>query len=141
MEHKKLRIAVLTAALTLGTGISAFAAGWVKNSTNGQWQYQDNAGYIVKNEWKKGADDQWRYLNSAGFMAVNSWVDDEYYVNAEGIMVAENWLQVSDPYSDNTIWYFFDSKGKAVKDGWKKINEKWYFFRSEEHTSELQSPS
>ena len=57
MEHKKLRIAVLTAALTLGTGISAFAAGWVKNSTNGQWQYQDNAGYIVKNEWKKGADD------------------------------------------------------------------------------------
>lgn len=128
MEHKKLRIAVLTAALTLGTGISAFAAGWVKNSTNGQWQYQDNAGYIVKNEWKKGADDQWRYLNSAGFMAVNSWVDDEYYVNAEGIMVAENWLQVSDPYSDNTIWYFFDSKGKAVKDGWKKINEKWYFF-------------
>lgn len=126
MKQAKLTAAALTAALTLSTGITVWAAGWVKN--NGQWQYQDNSGYIVKNEWKKGADDKWRYLDSSGFMAVNSWVDDDYYVNTEGIMLTDNWLQVNDPYSDKAVWYFFDSKGKVVKDGWKKINNKWYFF-------------
>lgn len=126
MRRKGLAAVGLAAILTFGAGMTVWAAGWVQ--TNGQWQYQDNSGYMVKNEWKKGADDKWRYLNSAGFMAIDCWVDEDYYVNSEGIMVTDNWLQVNSPYADETIWYYFDAKGKAVKDGWKKINNKWYFF-------------
>lgn len=129
MKRKKLAAAGLTAALTLGMGISVWAAGWVQN--NGQWQYQDNYGYIVKNQWQTGADGKWRYLNSSGYIATDTWIDDEYYVNTEGIMLADSWLKVNgNPNSDqlSVSWYFFDSKGKAVKDGWKKINDKYYFF-------------
>lgn len=126
MKHKNIATIGLTAALSLGAGICTWAAGWVQN--NGQWQYQDNSGFIVKNQWQKGADGKWRYLNSAGYVAVDCWVDEDYYVNAEGIMLSDNWLQVAAPYSDSVIWYYFDSKGKAVKDGWKNINNKWYFF-------------
>lgn len=127
---KKTKIAVLgiTAALSAGTAFCSWAAaGWVQN--NGQWQYQDNYGYIVKNEWQKGADGKWRYLNSSGYIAVDSWVDDDYYVDSSGIMVTDGWLKVNDASSDSgVIWYYFDGKGKAVKEGWKKINNKWYYF-------------
>ncbi len=129
MIKKGMAVTGLTAALTLGTAFSAWAAaGWVQN--NGQWQYQDNYGYIVKNEWQKGADGQWRYLNSSGYIASDTWVDDEYYVDSNGIMVTNGWLQINgSPYSDEgTSWYYFDAKGKTVKDGWKKIGSKWYYF-------------
>lgn len=128
MKRKGMAVVGLTAALTIGAACSAWAAaGWVQN--NGQWQYQDNYGYIVKNEWQKGADGKWRYLNSSGYIATDTWVDSEYYVDSSGIMVADSWLQVNDPGSTNgVIWYYFGSNGKMITDGWKKINDKYYFF-------------
>ncbi|MDO5417193.1 MAG: cell wall-binding protein [Lachnospiraceae bacterium] len=129
MKKKIWAVLGLAAALTLGAGFSAWAAeGWVDK--NGQWQYQDSYGYVVRNEWKKGADGKWRYLDRSGYIAVNTWVDDEYYVDGSGIMVEDNWLRVDgNADSDSGIsWYYFDGRGKAVKDGWKKINGQWYFF-------------
>ena len=44
-------------------------------------------------------------------------------------------------------WKYIYANGKCPKNKWKKINNKIYYFdkngymRSEEHTSELQSPS
>ena len=76
----------LTAFLTLGTGRTALAAGgW--SMENGKWMYYDNSGYIVTDEWQRGADNLWRYLNGHGEMAVNSWVDDTYYVDANGVYI------------------------------------------------------
>lgn len=128
MKKKGIAVAVLTAALALGASSSVWAAaGWVQN--NGQWQYQDNYGYIVKNQWQKGADGKWRYLNSSGYIATDMWVDDEYYVDSNGIMVTDGWIRLDgSDYSDGICWFYFDGKGKAVKEGWKKINNKWYFF-------------
>ena len=104
------------------------AAGWVQN--NGQWQYQDRDGYIVRNEWQKGADGKYRYLDSSGYIAVSTWIDDEYYVGSDGIMVTDSWLRedCSSETDSGIAWYYFDSRGQAVKEGWKKIDDVWYYF-------------
>ncbi len=84
----------------------------------------------MTNEWKKGADNLWRYLNSSGEMAVNSWADNDYYVDANGIMVANKWMQIASPYSrdSQTYWFYFSSSGKVTNDTWKKIDGKSYYF-------------
>ncbi len=120
----------LTAFLTLGTSRTALAAGgW--SMENGKWMYYDNSGYIVTDEWQRGADNLWRYLNGHGEMAVNSWVDDTYYVDANGIMVSGKWMKLNYSFNGDTSeehWYYFLDNGKVVKDTWKKIDNKWYHF-------------
>lgn len=133
MKRRGLLIVSLTAALTLGTGITALAAaGWA--TENGQWVYYDNFGSQVTNEWKRGADNQWRYLNSRGQMAVNSWVDDVYYVDSDGVMAAGKWMKLnsnSRSLTSSDHWYYFQDNGKAVTNAWKKINDRWYHFDSD----------
>ncbi|MCI8516897.1 MAG: cell wall-binding protein [Hungatella sp.] len=132
MKRKRLLMLGISAALTLGTGITAWAAGWA--TENGKWVYYDNSGYRVTNDWKKGADDQWRYLNNNGEMAMDSWAEDSYYVDANGIMVSGKWLKLRSNYNGETEdehWYYFMENGKAAMDTWKKINNKWYHFDSE----------
>lgn len=130
MRKKGLLILGMSMALAFGGGITAnAAAGWAME--NGKWVYYDNSGYMVVNEWKKGADDKWRYLNSNGQMAVDCWVDETYYVDSNGIMVAGGWMKLASNYSGPTEvdhWYYFLDSGKAVMNAWKKINEKWYHF-------------
>ena len=116
MKRKGLLILGLTAALTAGSGITALAAaGWA--TENGQWVYYDNFGSHVTNEWKRGADNQWRYLNSRGQMAVDSWVDEEYYVDSNGVMVAGKWMKLNSnirSLTANDHWYYFQDSGKVV---------------------------
>ena len=118
MKQKGLAVLALTAALSAGAAFSSWAAaGWVQN--NGQWQYQDKDGYIVRNEWQKGADGKYRYLDRNGYMAVDCWIDDEYYVDSNGIMVTDSWLKedCSSQADGGTAWYYFDGDGEAVKEG------------------------
>ena len=129
MKRKICAVLTLTAMLSAGAAVSAWAAaGWVQN--NGQWQYQDRDGYIVRNEWQKGADGKYRYLDSSGYIAVSTWIDDEYYVGSDGIMVMDSWLRedCSSETDSGIAWYYFDSRGQAVKEGWKKIDDVWYYF-------------
>lgn len=133
MRKSRFVILGLAAVLTFGSSITALAAsGW--SMENGKWVYYDNSGYLVTDEWKKGADDKWRFLNGNGQMAVDSWVDDTYYVDSNGIMVTGKWIKLSANYngiSGDDRWYYFMDSGKVVKDSWKKINNKWYHFDSE----------
>lgn len=129
MKRKICAVLTLTAMLSAGAAVSVWAAaGWVQN--NGQWQYQDRDGYIVRNEWQKGADGKYRYLDSSGYIAVSTWIDDEYYVGSDGIMVTDSWLRedCSSETDSGIAWYYFDSRGQAVKEGWKKIDDVWYYF-------------
>ena len=129
MKRKICAVLTLTAVLSAGAAVSAWAAaGWVQN--NGQWQYQDRDGYIVRNEWQKGADGKYRYLDSSGYIAVSTWIDDEYYVGSDGIMVTDSWLRedCSSETDSGIAWYYLDSRGQAVKEGWKKIDDVWYYF-------------
>ena len=134
VKKKGLRILAAAAVLTFGClTMNAYAAeGWALS--NNIWTYLDKNGNRVTNEWKKGADNLWRYLNSSGEMAVNSWADNDYYVDSNGIMVSNKWMQLASPYSrDNgtTYWFYFSSSGKVTKDGWKKIDGKSYLFDSD----------
>ena len=134
MKRKGLRILAAAAVLTFGClTMNAYAAeGWALS--NNIWTYLDKNGNRVTNEWKKGADNLWRYLNSSGEMAVNSWADNDYYVDSNGIMVSNKWMQLASPYSrDNgtTYWFYFGSSGKVTKDSWKKIDGKSYLFDSD----------
>ena len=102
VKKKGLRILAAAAVLTFGClTMNAYAAeGWALS--NNIWTYLDKNGNRVTNEWKKGADNLWRYLNNSGEMAVNSWADNDYYVDANGIMVADKWMQIASPYSRRT---------------------------------------
>ena len=130
VKKKGLRILAAAAVLTFGClTMNAYAAeGWALS--NNIWTYLDKNGNRVTNEWKKGADNLWRYLNNSGEMAVNSWADNDYYVDANGIMVADKWMQIASPYSrdSQTYWFYFGSSGKVTKDTWKKIDGKSYYF-------------
>lgn len=132
MKKKRMMVFVLSAALALGTAtLTAYAEGWQQAGNN--WGYVDASGRQVTNEWRKGADNLWRYLNGQGVMAINTWVDDEYYVDSNGIMVTDKWLKLAKrtnswDTSSDMVWYYFGSSGKAVTDGWSKISGKYYYF-------------
>lgn len=130
MKKQGFTVLALTALMTLGTaGITAMAAeGWVQES--GGWAYYNAAGNRMYNVWRQGADGYWRYIDGNGYMAVDKWVDnDDYYVDGSGIMVSSKWLQVTDSSSDTGYnWYYFTQSGKSVKEGWEKIDNKWYYF-------------
>ena len=65
-------------------------------------------------------------------MAVNSWTGDGYYVDSNGVMAADKWLEIGENMNGvdygEKHWYYFLSSGKVVTDTWKKINNKWYYF-------------
>ena len=130
MKKKGLAMFALAAVMSLGAvGITAFAAGWSQEGSN--WVYYNNNGSKVTNAWRQAQDGTWRYLESSGAMATNKWVDnDDYYVDADGIMYTDQWLKVTDE-DGNQEWYYFSSTGKAIKDNWKKIDDKWYHFDSD----------
>lgn len=133
MRRKGIKILAAAAVLSFGvlTGSAYAAEGWALSNNN--WVYLDSGGNRVTNEWKKGADDLWRYLGSNGEMVVNSWADDDYYVDANGLMLENKWMQTTLPYSrsGDTYWFYFGSNGKVIKDGWKKIDGKNYLFDSD----------
>ena len=130
MKGKGWAVFVLAAATSIGMGISSLAAeGWAKSGDN--WVYYNARGELIRDAWRKGADNKWRYLNGDGKMAINEWVDDEYYVDADGIMVSDKWLKIEsdqDNAVDGYVWYYLGSSGKMANDAWKKIDGKWYHF-------------
>ncbi|MBQ7796996.1 MAG: cell wall-binding protein [Lachnospiraceae bacterium] len=133
MKKKGLKVLAAAAMLTMGMmTMSAYAAeGW--SMSNNSWVYLDKNGTKVTDEWRKGADNLWRYLNSSGEMAINTWVDDDYYVDSNGIMVSNQWVWTRPLYGDDSeqYWFYFGSSGKVVKEGWKKIDGKSYLFDSD----------
>lgn len=147
MKHQKKLVAVLSATglMVVAGSAVAFAAGW-DNST-GEWQYLDNYGDPVVNEWKKSGDN-WFYLGNDGNMERASLVEDSsgsktkyYYVNDDGVRVSNSWVAVENTDSDlscDYFWYYFGSDGAAYTSSGslsaselKTINGKKYGFDSE----------
>lgn len=136
MKRKGVVTLALAALMSLGimTATAWAAEGWTQEGNS--WVYYDSNGSKVTGSWRRGtADNLWRYLDNSGHMAVNSWVDSEYYVDANGILVTDQWLKFANNDSwDSTNqynWYYVGSSGKMVADSWKKINDKWYLFDSD----------
>ena len=66
----KMKLAVLAAAAVMTAGMTAVtswaAEGWSKQKNT--WVYYDSQGYLIRDEWKKGADKQWGYRTGDGVM-------------------------------------------------------------------------
>ena len=87
MRKKALGIAAVAAAMTLSTGITAFAAGWVTEST----PYGDKQKYVYDNgnwpsgNWFTDPDTQLVYhLDPDGYRMTDTTVDG-YWLNSEGV--------------------------------------------------------
>ena len=130
---KKIKLALLTFALTALTSMTAFAAssneGWVNK--NGIWSYLDKDGDAVESVWKTNVDGTlYFYLDENGEMATSSLIEDGdylYYVNANGVQERNHWELIEDD-NEEARWYYFDSKGRAVKSCKKVIDGKTYYF-------------
>ncbi len=130
MKRQSFAVLALAAMMAVGaSGITALAAeGWAQEGYG--WVYYDASGNRVYNAWRQGGDGLWRYLNSSGVMAVDTWVDDDnYYVDANGIMLSNRWMQIANvDKAGGYDWYYFTQSGKVVKGEWEKVNNKWYHF-------------
>ena len=87
MKKKALGIAAVAAAMTLSTGITAFAAGWVTESTpygDKQKYVYDNGGWPSGN-WFTDPDTQLVYhLDPDGYRMTETTVDG-YWLDADGV--------------------------------------------------------
>lgn len=83
MKKKLLGITALTAALTLSTGITAFAAGWVQDS-NG-WGYQRDNGTWYSGCWfTDPATGLQYYFDPDGYMMTETRVEG-FWLDANGV--------------------------------------------------------
>jgi glucan-binding YG repeat protein len=116
--------------LTVITPAYANSFGWVKE--DGIWKFYTETGYPVKNTWKKYAND-WYYLNAEGEMATEAAIDN-YYVDAAGKLVLNQWIAKTNPAYQNTsdspkyFWKYYGNDGKLTTSTWKLINGYWYSF-------------
>lgn len=116
---------------------------WRWSSTGGWW-YSHSDGSYAKNGWEK-IDGKWYYFNSRGYMQTgwikvrNTW----YYLQPNGAMAEDTWI--GDYYvnergeyipgikkpkwiNQNGRYWYRHSDGSYTKNGWEKIDGKWYHF-------------
>ncbi len=134
-KHIKWTAALSTAAVITALTPSftapamAQTVGWVQE--NGIWMFYDEDGYSVTDTWKKH-DGQWYYLDEDGELSFNRQIE-EYYVDAEGKRVANQWVKVlnEDNWDDDSpeyYWYYYGSDGKATTSRFRTISDKTYYF-------------
>ncbi len=123
-QTKVVAVASAAALLAIGASMTSFAAtGWVEE--DGTWYFYDNDGNRVEDAWKKSGDN-WYWLDGeeGGAMAMEKIIednDDIYFVDANGVMVRNTWIQVVNEDQDEDEdpaefhYYYFQSNGKAYK--------------------------
>ena len=82
---------------------------------------------MVRDDWVQ-SDGKWYYMNHDGVMQVNRLIDDTYFVDGNGVMVTNAWMYSNDGWSNENVWRYFGSNGKAYTNGWKQIDNVWYHF-------------
>lgn len=130
MNGKIKMMSIVASALMVSAGAAMTAqADWTLQDED--WVYLDSSGNPVADTWKKSGDNSF-YLNSDGTMAVDAWIDETYYVDESGAMVTGRWVKAEEgeegaPSSDGG-WFYLDTGGKVVTDGWKTIGGNRYYF-------------
>jgi len=137
----------------LDTESSDERAKWVQ--TDKGWQYKDESGNIVKNQWLKDKTsnvlcylDENGYRKTGWFKDKGNWYlfadngamltgwqkdgNQQYYMDDKGVMKT-GWLKVEKEDATKTkkvTWYYLNSSGAMVK-GWYKDGETWYYFNED----------
>ena len=126
--NKKLTAVLSTTALLAIAACGTAMAGTAHWEQEGEdWVYLDSDGDKVTDTWKKSGSN-WFYLDSNGYMAKDTIItsgsnDDKYYVDANGAKVTNTWVSMdnegdnecADQEDISTVWYYFDSNGKAKR--------------------------
>ena len=138
--RRSVKVAALASAaalLAIGASMTSFAAakGW--SQEDGEWVWLDSSGDKATGTFKlSGTTYYW--LNDDGYLGCDELVeyeDNYYYVDETGAMVRNQWKEVENTDDDDdfeeTVWYYFQSSGKAYKNGKKNINGKSYIFNED----------
>ena len=87
-----------------------------------------------KHGWVK-ADNTWYYYEQNGTLARNKWIGDTYWVDKDGKMVTENWVDNDRFYVDKNGKKDPSIKKKAILNdelGWQKRNGgEWYYYEKD----------
>lgn len=139
----KMRVVLLSNLFMFGlmSSFCSYAGEW-RQLEGASWQYIDNSGNVVYDDWKQGADGTWYFLGSDGLMLTNTLVEDDgeyYYLDETGSMVQNAWFKLCERYENSYHWYYFGADGKAYRQkssnklNFKEINDKTYLFDTEGH--------
>lgn len=93
--NKKMKLMVLTAALTLGAAMTSYA-GWKQNDTGYWWQNDDGSYPTSSWHWLDGNGDgisECYYFDGNGYMAANTTTPDGYTVDGSGAWVVDGVVQ------------------------------------------------
>ena len=118
-NKSKLGLTLLTTLLlpivanSVSNNDALAAQGWVKNGNT--WYYYNKNGSPEKNKWINGL----YWLNADGKMATNSWVDNgRYYVDANGTWVKDAKRTKQGWVKQANSWYYYESNGALAKNKW-----------------------
>lgn len=133
MNKKIVGATCVLLTLTVGVGINSNASsnkGWV--SRGNDWYYLNSNGEEAKEVWKYDSENKYKYyLGEDGKMYTDRLfeVDDYWYhVNESGVQSQNEWCFLETEEDDEPRWFYFDGNGRAYKEGWKNINDKYYHF-------------
>ena len=118
-NKSKLGLTLLTTLLlpivanSVSNNDALAAQGWVKNGNT--WYYYNKNGSPEKNKWINGL----YWLNADGKMATNSWVDNgRYYVDANGTWVKDAKRTKQGWVKQANSWYYYEANGVLAKNKW-----------------------
>ncbi len=108
----------------------AAEAGW--KQVGDKWQYIDESGSIVKGE-EEFINGKWYQFDNQGWMVTGWWRGSHVidtsgaraacwkYYNASGDMARVTWKKL------NGKWYYFDTDGEMVENGWRwvPVSDDW----------------
>ena len=97
---------------------------WHENK-KGKW-YGDTSGWYAKNQWQK-IDGKWYFFDKEGYMEKNSYRQG-YYLTANGVWDGK--AKVAGWKQDSKGWWYSLGGSNFLKNGWKKINGNWYYFKA-----------
>ena len=112
---------------------------WVDNGryyvgSTGLWDKNAKKQEEKKQGWVKSGSD-WYYFDQNGTLARNKWIGDTYWVDKDGKMVTENWVDNDRFYVDKNGKKDSSIKKKAILNdelGWQKRNGgEWYYYEKD----------
>ena len=93
------------------------------------WIYTEKGGKVVENGWKTISGKTYYFEDGIMAKSANKYIDEKYYIFDEnGALSKGGWVK-GNTSGGKTTWYYANSDGTA-KEGWHKIDGKWYLFRA-----------
>ena len=120
-------------------GFYEMTVGTADTFTNNQWYlgiwFDENGEntYAPLGSWKGSGNSQW-FEDTSGWYPVSQWMQtNKYYESFNAYAYKSEAAQMSGGWSDDNMnvsraWFYFDSNGYAVHDGWYQIDGYWYYF-------------